>query len=67
VWTTLRQHLEQRKAELVRHLILGGAVDDDWECRGRIKELNELLELPEKLQQEAQLLASPQQEEGEVL
>lgn len=61
-WTTLKPHLEARRAELIAKLVSA----NDEQTRGRIKELDELLELPERLQQEAIGLATPQQEEAEL-
>lgn len=61
-WLSLQPHLEARKAELVLALIS----HDDAEARGRIKELNELLGLPERLQREAEALTARPQEEGEL-
>lgn len=61
-WPTLKPELEKWRRELTAKLI---ASNDD-ETRGRIKGLNDLLELPERLQQEAQSLSAPQQKEGEL-
>jgi hypothetical protein len=61
-WNSLKGHLEKRKAELVVGLIS----HDDEQMRGRIKELDDLLGLPERLQREAEGLTAPQQEEGEL-
>jgi hypothetical protein len=62
VWTALEKHLRERKADLVLRLV---SKNDD-EVRGRIKEIDDLLELPERLQQEAVSLQQPQQEEAEL-
>jgi hypothetical protein len=48
-WGPLEKHLRERKADLVLKLV---SKNDD-EVRGRIKEIDDLLELPERLQQEA--------------
>lgn len=61
-WTTFKPHLEKRKRELIAQLV---AVNND-ETRGRIKELDDLLGLPERLQQEAMSLQQPQQQEAEL-
>lgn len=61
-WNTLEKHLQARKAHLVAKLIAA----DDEQARGRIKEIDDLLGLPERLQQEAMSLHQPQQEEAEL-
>lgn len=61
-WSTLEAHLESRRSELVENLVTGSDAIGDQLTRGRIKELTELLGLPERLQQEAQSLTAPQQE-----
>lgn len=61
-WITLKPHLERRRAELITKLVTA----NDEQTRGRIKEVDDLLDLPERLQQEAVALATPQQEEGEL-
>jgi hypothetical protein len=60
-WTFLKVYLEQRKRELVTDLVAA----DDEQKRGRIKEINDLLELPERLQQEAVNLQQKPQEPAE--
>lgn len=60
-WEPISQHLMTKRDELVSRLI----AKEDPEVRGRIKELNSLLELPQRLQQEAVQLRQPQQE-GEL-
>lgn len=60
-WPTLLAHLQSRRSELVVALV----AHEDEQMRGRIKELDDLLSLPQRLQQEAQGLAAPQ-EEGEL-
>lgn len=62
VWTSLEKHLRERKADLVLRLV---SRNDD-EVRGRIKEIDDLLELPERLQQEAVSLQQPQQQEADL-
>lgn len=61
-WLRLKPYLEQRKREHVAKLI---AANSD-EARGRIKELDDLLALPEQLQLEAQSLTAAPQEEGDL-
>lgn len=56
-WTALSIHLNARKQELIIRLVSG----NDEQTRGRIKEIDDLLALPEWLQQEAIALAAPQQ------
>lgn len=65
-WTTLKPHLESRRRELVAQLLKACAEYDTNLLRGRIKELDDLLGLPERLQQEAQSLQIAPQEEGEL-
>jgi hypothetical protein len=60
-WPTLQVHLEKRRLELITKLVS----TNDEGVRGRIKEVDNLLGLPEELQQEAIALAAPQQE-GEL-
>lgn len=60
-WPVLRPLLEQRRQKHIEELVRY----ESQMARGRIRELNELLELPESLQQEAQALVAPQQE-GEL-
>lgn len=57
-WPMLEPWLIARKNDLVRELV---AVESD-QVRGRIKELDNLLGLPERLQQEALSLQYPQEE-----
>jgi hypothetical protein len=47
-WEQLRKFMQARKDSLVLNLV----AQNHEETRGRIKELNDLLELPERLQQE---------------
>lgn len=61
VWPTLEKEFLKRKDLYLSRLV---SFNDEG-TRGRIKELNELLELPERLQREAQALVAPQQE-GEL-
>lgn len=61
-WPTLKPYLEARRLLLTGKLVL----EDNEQTRGRIKELNDLLELPERLQQEAVNLQQPPQVEGEL-
>lgn len=60
-WSRLTDWIEKRKAELVVALV----AHEDEQTRGRIKELDNLLGLPERLQREAEGLVAPQ-EEGEL-
>lgn len=57
-WPTLSRHLSARRNDCLEQLVAA----NDEEIRGRIKELNDLLELPERLQQEAFSLQHPQQD-----
>lgn len=61
-WLTLKPYLESRKRAHVAKLI---AANSD-EARGRIKELDDLLALPEQLQMEAQSLTAAPQQEGDL-
>lgn len=61
-WATLKPWLEARKAELITKLVSA----NDEQTRGRIKEVEDLLALPERLQQEAEAIAAPQQVEGDL-
>lgn len=61
-WPTLKAHLVSRRSELIEHLITESDAVGGNITRGRIKELDFLLGLPERLEQEAQALAAPQQE-----
>lgn len=61
-WPTLKPHLEARKADLLKTLVSS----NDEQVRGKIKQLDELLELPASLQQEAMMLSTAPQEEGEL-
>lgn len=65
-WTTLKPYLEQQRREWAAKLLNACAEYDTNICRGRIKELDDLLGLPERLQQEAIDLQQPQQEEAEL-
>lgn len=62
VWLTLKPHLERRRRKLVEELVYC----EGEATRGRIKELDDLLALPEQLQQEAQSLTAAPQEEGDL-
>lgn len=57
-WTPLEKHLQALKNDYLTRLV----AENNDETRGRIKELNDLLELPERLQQDAMNLQHPQQE-----
>lgn len=57
-WPTLKPWLDERKDLLMRELVNS----NDEQTRGRIKELAELLDLPERLRHEAIALQQPQQE-----
>lgn len=61
-WGPLEKHLQDRKDDLVVRLI----VKNDEETRGRIKEIDDLLALPQRLQREAVDLQQPQQEAAEL-
>lgn len=61
-WGPLAKCLNERKAAHVLKLV---ASNDD-QVRGRIKEIDDLLALPERLHQEAMSLQQPQQEEAEL-
>jgi hypothetical protein len=61
-WSSLESYLETRRMELMLALV----AHEDEQMRGRIKELDNLLGLPERLQREAEGLTAPQQEEGEL-
>jgi hypothetical protein len=61
-WPTLSQWLIERKDRFTQDLVNS----DNAETRGRIKELAEILELPERLRNEAIALQQPQQEEGDL-
>lgn len=57
-WEVLSKYLQDRKD----HLIVGLVASDNDQTRGRIKEINDLLELPSRLQQEAIHLQEAKQE-----
>lgn len=57
-WPTLRPELKRQYDELITQLVTA----NNDETRGRIKQLAELLELPNTLQREAEDLQQPQQE-----
>lgn len=61
-WPGLKAYLELRLRENISKLVDA----NDEQTRGRIKELEELLGLPERLQQEAASLTTPLQQEGEL-
>lgn len=65
-WPTLKPYLEQRRREQATKLLMASHEIDTNQCRGRIKEIDDLLGLPERLQQEAMNLQQPQQEGGDL-
>lgn len=58
-WPLFRPWLDEKRQELVRNLVSA----NDEEARGRIKQLDEILELPERLQNEAIGFQQVQEEE----
>lgn len=54
IWPIFSKELEKRRQENILRLI----ASDNEEARGRIKELSDLLDLPQRLNQEALHLAS---------
>lgn len=61
-WPTLSKWLNERKDKYLRELV----EKDSEQTRGRLKELAELLGLPEQVQQEAVVLQQTQQQESEL-
>jgi hypothetical protein len=61
-WESISQVIQERKSELLVKLV----EKEDPETRGRIKELNFLLELPNRLQQESMSITNHAQQEGEI-
>ena len=57
-WPLLKDHVEKWRSELVLALVS----QNNDETRGKIKCLDELLELPYRLQSESMSLQHPQQE-----
>lgn len=59
-WPILKPWLQERKDELTALLV---SVNDE-QTRGRIKELDDILKLPERLQNESIGFQNVQEEEG---